>query len=71
MTETIHIRAISTRDVKVVQKALETIGFKTVKEGDAVDAYWVEMEIPVAYEYENMKFKVNLMKGEGTFEVEV
>ena len=42
----IEIRSVSTQDVKIAQRALETIGFKTVKEGDCVEAYWVELKVP-------------------------
>jgi len=42
----ISIRSTSTEDVKIAQKALESIGFKTVKEGDCCEAYWVDMEVP-------------------------
>ena len=42
----IEIRSVSTQDVKIAQRALETIGFKTVKEGDCVEAYWVELTVP-------------------------
>jgi len=45
----IHIRSIITEDVKIAQKALESIGFKTIKEGDASDAYWIDMSVPDKY----------------------
>jgi len=59
--EKIEIRAISTRDVKIAQAGLEKIGFKTVSEGDAIDAYWVEMSAPE--EYSGMKFEVDILDG--------
>lgn len=59
--EKIEIRAISTRDVKIAQAGLEKAGFKTVSEGDAIDAYWVEMSAPK--EYSRMNFEVDLMDG--------
>ena len=51
MKSNIHLRAISTEDVKIAQKALESIGFKTTSEGDAVDAYWVDMCVPEEYSH--------------------
>ena len=46
MKHTIEIRSISTEDVKIAQKGLEMVGFKTVEEGDAIDAYWVRLSVP-------------------------
>lgn len=46
MKSTIEIRSVSTEDVKIAQKGLETIGFKTIEEGDAIDAYWVRLYVP-------------------------
>lgn len=46
MKNEIEIRSVSTSDVKLAQKALETIGFRTIEEGDAVDAYWVRLSVP-------------------------
>ncbi len=51
----IQIRSVSTQDVKIVQRALETIGFKTMREGDCAEAYWVNMTVPEKFahrEYE-------------------
>ena len=45
MKNVIEIRSVSTEDVKIAQKALETVGFKTIEEGDAVDAYWVRLSV--------------------------
>lgn len=42
----IEIRSVSTEDVKIAQKGLETIGFKIVEEGDAIDTYWVKLSVP-------------------------
>jgi hypothetical protein len=57
----IQIRSVSTKDVKIAQRALETIGFKTVKEGDAVDAYWAEMSVPEKFAHG--KCNVTLLYG--------
>lgn len=57
--EKIEIRAISTRDIKIAQAGLEKVGFKTIAEGDVMDAYWVEMSAPD--EYSEMKFEVDLL----------
>lgn len=46
MKNEIEIRSVSTEDVKIAQKALEMIGFKTVEEGDCIDAYWVRLSVP-------------------------
>lgn len=51
----IEIRSISTQDVKIAQRALESIGFKTIKEGDAVDAYWVDMSVPEKFAHGECK----------------
>lgn len=47
----IEIRSVSTQDVKIAQKALESIGFKTIKEGDCCEAYWVDLEVPEKYQH--------------------
>ncbi len=47
----IEIRSVSTQDVKVAQKVLESIGFKTIKEGDCCEAYWVDLEVPEKYQH--------------------
>lgn len=46
MKNIIEIRSVSTADVKIAQKALKTVGFQTVEEGDAIDAYWVKLSVP-------------------------
>lgn len=38
-------------DVKIAQKALKLIGFKTLNEEDAVDAYWIEFRVPEKYQH--------------------
>jgi hypothetical protein len=57
----IQIRSISTKDVKIAQVALESIGFVTTREGDAVDAYWVEMSVPEKFAHGECK--VTLLYG--------
>ena len=52
MVNKITIRSTSTEDVKIAQKALETIGFITVKEYDTVESYNVEMSVPDKYYFE-------------------
>jgi len=47
----IHIRSISTQDIKVAQKALELIGFETIDEGDSSDAYWIHLKVPEKYQH--------------------
>lgn len=56
----IQIRSISTQDVKIAQRALETIGFKTIKEGDAVDAYWVDMTVPKKFDHGECTVKLGV-----------
>lgn len=51
MSCTITIRSVSTQDVKIAQRALETVGFETMREGDAVDAYWVELSVPKKFSH--------------------
>lgn len=55
----IEIRSVSTKDVKIAQRALESIGFKTVKEGDCVEAYWVEMSVPETFAHGECKVKLS------------
>lgn len=59
----ITIRSVSTEDVKIAQIALETIGFKTIKEGDAVDAYWVTMSVPENSKFSHGECNVKLKHG--------
>ncbi len=56
----IEIRSTLTTDVKIAQRALETIGFKTVKEGDAVDAYWVDMTVPEKFAHGECTVKLGV-----------
>ena len=51
MSKTIIIKSVSTEDVKIAQKALETIGFKTIKEEDNYEAYWIKLEVPEQYSH--------------------
>src|SRR3990167_478081 len=53
----IEIRSVSTQDVKIAQRALETVGFMTVKEGDCVEAYWVELSVPEKFAHGECKVK--------------
>lgn len=46
MVNEIIIRSTSTNDVKIAQKALENIGFKTIKEFDNVEAYNIILSVP-------------------------
>jgi len=52
MVNTIIIRSTSTTDVKIAQKALESIGFKTIKEFDTVQSYNIELNVPNKYYFE-------------------
>lgn len=56
----IVIRSVSTVDVKIAQRALEKIGFKTVTEGDAIDAYWVRLSVPENSEFSHGECTVML-----------
>lgn len=56
----IEIRSTITHDVKIAQAALETIGFKTLKEGDAIDAYWVEMTVPEIFAHGKCKVVIGV-----------
>lgn len=56
----IEIRSTSTQDVKIAQRALETIGFKTVTEGDSVEAYWVEMTVPKKFAHGECTVKLGI-----------
>ena len=51
MKNTIEIRSVSTEDVKIAQKALEMVRFKTIEEGDAIDAYWVRLSVPEKFSH--------------------
>lgn len=55
----ITIRSVSTHHVKIAQKALETIGFQTVKEGDCIEAYWVELSVPEKFAHGECKVKLS------------
>jgi len=52
MVNTIIIRSVSTTDVKIAQKALESIGFKTIKEFDTAQSYNIELNVPNKYYFE-------------------
>lgn len=54
----IEIRSILVQDVKIAQIALESVGFQTVKEGDAVDTYYVEMSVPEKFAHGECKVTV-------------
>lgn len=58
MVKVIEIRSIITNDVKIAQKALETIGFKTKDEGDSIDAYWVKLFAPYKYDVDRNETKL-------------
>ena len=49
MANTITLRGVSTEDALIAQAALETLGFKTVREFDSIEAYIVQMLVPEKY----------------------
>ncbi len=53
----IVIRSTFTKDVKIAQKALENIGFITLKEEDYYETYWVKMEVPEKYAHIDVNIK--------------
>lgn len=55
----ITIRSVSTQDVKIAQRALETIGFQTVQEGDCIDAYTVELSVPEEFAHGECRVKLS------------
>lgn len=51
MKNEIEIRSISTEDVKIAQKALETIGFKTIEEGNCAEEYRIKLSVPEKFSH--------------------
>ena len=47
----ISLRSTSTEDIKITQKALESIGFKIIREGDNCEAYYIELKVPEKYQH--------------------
>ena len=60
---TLTLRGVSTDDALIAQAALETLGFKTLREFDTSEAYIIEMEVPEKYAH--ITKEIEMMDGDG------